>query len=301
MITLIKFIVLADGVTQSNSSHSEPSSLPPALQQDLELRLRLNLEGIYDKYTLFVECIRTSIKSKGISVSELRAFLMSQSAFDHEDQDFKLFSDRKDELERAVEVNQIFNFLNSGCASFLDFKIFEKIINKYDLNKDQEELTYPEHLENYINKHTISEFLDINPALVKYTEASEKVLLKFNIKQTCKLARVKSLSGAVAEKMKWNPSAVLIYDIDKGCVIVTLLIPASLANAVFIGKELFSDSEKADFLQMNILWLKCNGFTYDFSDAGDVNPQTPPGQVLLHILCLSHVVIIRNTSLSPSH
>ncbi len=59
---------------------------------------------------------------------------------------------------------------------------------------------------------------------------------------------------------------MLIFDIDKGCLVLTLLILVSLAKAIFTSENLFSVSEKEDISQLHVLWLKCNGFTYYFSE-----------------------------------
>ena len=88
---------------------------------DFRQQLRINLGDIKNKYGFFVECVRTSIKRKGISARELCTFLLSQSVFDYDNQDYKLFSDNKDELQRATEVDEIFNLLNTEYASFLKF------------------------------------------------------------------------------------------------------------------------------------------------------------------------------------
>ena len=94
--------------TKSIVPSTDPASLSADLQKDLEQQLRFNLNDIKAKYTLFVECIRTAIKELGTSVGDLRAFLLSQSVYDYDNHDIKLFSDRKAELEGFIEVDQIF-------------------------------------------------------------------------------------------------------------------------------------------------------------------------------------------------
>ena len=261
----IKLGMIIMVTSQLHTSGADSPSLPPELRKDLKQQLRFNLNGIKRKYTFFVECVCMSIKTRGISAMEMSTFLLSQSVYDYDDQDYKLFSERKDELERAVEVDQIFNILNTGYASFFNYDIFISLVEKYNLNEGQEELKYPEHLQNYINKQNVTEFLDVNPALVNQTDASKKMTLKLDIKPTCKLAKMKELSDAIADRMEWSPSALRILDIGEGCIVMTLLAPASLADATFNGDNILTAAQREGFLQLNVLWLNCNEYTYHFT------------------------------------
>lgn len=120
------------GAWKSLATHLEMERI---VVEDIDRKLRLNLNDVKRKYTLFVECVRTSIKNRGISAAELTAFLLSQSVYDYDDQDYKLFSDRKEELERAADVDKIFNILNTEYASFLNYEIFMILLRNIFSNK----------------------------------------------------------------------------------------------------------------------------------------------------------------------
>ena len=258
--------IMKHGLPHAGTPVSDPTALPSDIRRDLRQQLRFNLNEIKTKYTFFVECIRTSVHEKHVSVKDLRAFLLSQSVFDYDDDDYKLFSDTKEDLYKADDVDEIFNLLNTEYASFLNYEVFLLLVDKYKLNEGQKELEYPKALREYINKQKISEFIDINPALTIHTDNSKVITLKLDIKPTSKLAKVKELSDAIADKMKWHPSSVRILGIDKGCVEVKLLIPASLADHVFTGDDIFTASKKQEFEKLEILWLKCNDHTYYFKN-----------------------------------
>ena len=153
------------------------------------------------------------------------------------------------------------------------------IAQRYRLNEGQEEFKYPEHLKEYINTHEISDFVKSNPSLLKHTDASKEVILVFDIKPTCKLAKVKELLHVVADRMNWKPCAIRILTIDRGSIIVTLLIPASIADTIFVSDDIFTVSEKEDLLELNVLWLKCNGYAYYFSNERD----TDSGKLALQV------------------
>ena len=204
------------------------------------------------------------MNKKNISASDLCAFLLSQQVFNCGNEDIKLFSDRKEELEGFTRIDQIFNLLNAEYVSFLNYEILTLIIEKYSLNEDQEELQYPEHLKIYIKKHQISQFPNLNHALQQHTEASQIIALKFNIELTNKLARVKELSDAIADIMNWKAAAVRIYSIEEGCVVVSFLIPAFLAKTIFTSDDTFTVAKKEEFAKLDALWLKYNDHTFYF-------------------------------------
>ncbi len=133
----------------------------------------------------------------------------------------------------------------------------------YKVIEDQEVLRYQEHLNAYIKKYKISEFVQINP-LLKQKNGSKELILKYDIETTCTLAKVSELTKLIAEI---NPSALELVDIEDGCVIVTFLIPASVADAVFTPNTVFTPQQEDELRAAKVLWLKCNGYTFDFKEA----------------------------------
>ncbi len=204
--------------------------------------------------------------------------------FDYDNNTCKLFADNTEKLLKAKEVDDIFILLNTEYASFLNYDIFMLIIERYNLNEGQEEFDYPGHLQEYINTHNISDFVESNPSLVKHTDVSKEVTLLFDIQPTYTLAKVKDLLHVIADRMNLRPCAIRIVSIGEGSVAVTLLIPASVADAIFISDDIFTASEKETLLQSEVLWLKCNGYTYYFSNVRETYQGTPAIQVSL-LLC----------------
>ena len=219
-------------------------------------------------YASYVDCLRCIIEEERLSPEALRSYLLSVPAFSKsfKVQKMALLSDHKSELMKQATITDIFNFLSTEYASFLNYGIFEKIIKKYNISTDQEELKYSDHLKAYIEKYKISEFLMINP-LLKHKENSKKLTLKFDIENTCTLARVDELKKIIAKILKLKPSTLHIVDIEDGCVVVTFNIPTFVADVLFTPDTLFVPQQQDELRAASVLWLKCNGYTFDFGKA----------------------------------
>ena len=250
------------------------SSLHPAIRKDLQQQLEINLEQIIRRYASYVRCILTSVQAKGVSVTDLRSFLLDLTAFQSGcSEQCNLLSGVKKELDKANTINDIFDLLSCECASFLNFAIFQFIMDEYRIEdtEGRDRLKYPEHLDEYIQKHKVSEFIAINPALKQHarSEGSVELVLKFDVELTCKLAKVVDLHSAVAKILHVRPSALQLLSIEEGCLIVKFLISAKVADIVFVCDKELTPEEYEDFRALEVVWLECNGCKHDFSDAGE--------------------------------
>ena len=250
-----------------SSSQKSTSSLDPGVRLDLEQQLQENLEQITTSYTSYTDYIHTSIKAKGVSVSDIRSYLLKLTAFRPGcKEQCKLLSGMRAKLDVADTINKIFDILSCEC-SFFDSKIFELLVNRFGI-KDTEDtgiLDYPEKLKAYTNMHKISEFIAINPALEKHSTGSAKIIFKFDIELTSKLAKVTNLQAAVAKILGLKASTLQLLNIEEGCVTVTFHIPAEAADIIFVQDKQFTPGDIENFRALSVLWLECNGRKYDFS------------------------------------
>ena len=232
---------------------------------DLKQQLEMNLEQITRRYTSYAYYILTSIQERGVSVNNLRSYLLNLTAFQSGSKEqCKLLSGMEAELNEADTINKIFDLLSCNCASFFNFQVFQLIADDFGI-KENERLNYPEHLKAYINMHKISEFIAINPALEKKHRGSEKLIFKFDIELTCKVAKVSELQEAVAKILGLKASTLQLLNIEEGCVTVTFHIPAEAADIIFVQDKQFTPGDIEDFQALSVLWLECNGGKYGFS------------------------------------
>ncbi len=246
--------------------------MDPNVKMDLEFILERNIEEIIKKYASYVDCILAIMK--GVSPEDLRSYLLSLSASSKSfnGQKLSLMSDKKLELKEKNTINDIFDFLTTESASFLNYDIFETIMKKYRIVEDREDLKYHDHLRAYIEKHKIIEFVKINP-LLKEKDGSTRVTLKYDIEITCSLAKVNDLKKFIAKILNLHPSTLQIVDIEEGCVVVTFLIPATVADAIFTPDTVFTPQQEEELQAASVLQLECNGYTFNFEkEAHSENP-----------------------------
>ena len=258
-----------------NILYSGISSLSPADRGDLQFLLESNLRNILTAFADYTFCVQQSLQEKNIEVDSICDYLIGFTSNDHS---IALLSGAKRaKLAEANSISKIFRFLKEECTSFLNYDIFECLIKRFKLDRDQEDLTYPEKLKAYVKKQRISEFIETKPALSKYTsDDTMKLILVLDIDSMCRLDKLLDIAKAVAKILGVLPSTLLIYDIRESCIEVTFLIPKSVAESIFISDEVFSDDQKEKFRQFLVKQLDCNGHSFKFTE--DVGHQTAPGK-----------------------
>ena len=222
---------------------------------------------IVEQYADFVSCVCKSIDSnKDVSVEDLHLYLLNKSAFNNENQQVMLLSDVSDELQEAATVHDIFKFLSVRFASFLNFEIFKSIVQKFGNDKDHKKLEdYTARLEEYVNKHKISEFFDINPALKEHDKTAKKLILKVDYKKFQKLAKITNLKRALAKILNLKASAIQLYGIEDGCILVIFLVPVCVADVIFVEENRSTILKQAGCFQaLSVQWLECDGFKVYF-------------------------------------
>ena len=254
------------------------ASLDPAILKELTLQLDKELDTIIKQYGSYVTSIRRALKTKGVCAKDLSSDLQTVSAFNHAKQKRLLLSAHETELKRSEDLNDVFNLLAKEYASFLNYGIFEYIIETYDIDKDNEKLKYPEKLKAYIKRHKISEFVKINPLLESFVDTSEQLslILKVDIDATCRLAKIKDIETELADILELKPVALRIYDVKDGCVVVKFLIPRPVAEVIFNRDTVFTEDQTQQFQALRAKWLECNGFKYIFSGDEVVKEELQP-------------------------
>ncbi len=235
------------------------------IEEDLEYQLIVNYRQINEKFASFVSSLCTALIATQVTFKDFQLYVLGLSAF--QDQDGKqpnlLDDPTKAKIEEADSIHNIFGILITYCCSLLHIDIFQSIIKKYGINTDSEDLKYSHHLAAYINKHKISELLKIIPRLETFlgslNSKSNKLTLKFDVKLFSKVTKVFELKTAIAGILKLSPSAIRLVSIEKGCVVLTFLIPKAVAEYIF--KTRLTVKQKLDIQALSVNWLKCEDFT----------------------------------------
>ena len=236
-------------------SCSDVSKLDPEVRVDLIFVLNRKRDEIMNRYASFVSCLCTSVKATGVSVEDFRTYLLKLPAFTKNQQD-TLLSGVKDKMKNACTINEIFDLIGEEYTSFLNCDIFLSILNQYCSGVDNNDLKYPEHLKAYIDQHTINEFISVNRELEKITDKDEKLKFKFDIEQTSKVAKVLDLKSNIAAILGVTPSALRLFSIEEGCLIVTFLTPAFVADKIFSAGGILATKQMDELRANSVMWVK---------------------------------------------
>ena len=246
-----------EGRSNEDGSGAEATDLSDSTRKDLEYTLEKYREKIVFRYGLYVRCIRKSLQEMAIDVNELCSYLLSINAFQSSiNLHGKLLSGVASELKKARTILEVLDIVVENCSSYMNVGVFQCIVKTYGIDKGQEELKYPGHLKAYIEKHTIAEFVKINPKLEISGDDSKKLVLKLDIKQTCELSMIIDLQKAIASIYEdIMPSAIRLCDITEGCVVVTFCVSASVGDQVFTKEKMLSSEEKLRLQSLSVLWI----------------------------------------------
>lgn len=252
------FFQIAENVStidhEPNQAEMASDCFNPQVMEDLTHQLKWYREQIQTEFAFFVSSIHEKLMAhEAISVSNLRFFLLHLPALTCEDDDehCTLLYGVKGEFQKATTVDDILLLLNR-YTSFLDYHIYLSITAKYKINIEEEETEYLKHLKEYINKHRISDLVNVIPMLCKhndhFADKSKTLVFKLNIKISCKFAELITLKSAVAKLLGFHPSALRLISIKRGSVLVTFSIPAFAAECVFTSGKKFTQHEMKCYL-----------------------------------------------------
>ena len=237
----------------------------PDVIEDLTHYLKCWKRDIQDIYALFVSCVHDKVVAdREVSASNLCFMLLNLSALQCEDSSkhSKLFYEVRKKFCEAESVDAIFCLL-SEYTSFLDYDIYLRIANKYKIDIKQEKSEYLKHLSDYVNKHRISELVQLLPTLSNYTEkmadVSKTLVFKLNIKLSCKLADLIELKSAIARVLGFNPTALRLVGVNEGSVLVTFLVPALAADLVFVQGKIVTPQTREELFALSVLSIEYDG------------------------------------------
>ena len=236
----------------------------------LREQLTRKLQRILVQFANYVCCIRIHLEEKPVDIEDFSQYIQSLPGYECGGDKLMLLSSRRDELSKANTFIKIFIILQE-CTSFLNYQLFEYIIDTYIIERNSlAKLDYPSKLHKYLEELKISEFILLKPILANISDDNMRLTIVLNIEETCRVSKITNLRKQVARIMSLDIAAIQIHDIGEGSVIVTLLIPCSIATYIFTSKFRFTPQQDEEFQALSVEKMECNGYTYYPSRSGKV-------------------------------
>ena len=230
----------------------EAVQIDPILHKDLVYKLKASRDEIRTRYASFRSGVCDLIIEKGVAVRRLLFFLRRLPELKECAQKFKL-------LPKEPDIYDLFELIDDEFASYLHYEVFQTILIQYSSPSEREcdKLRYSNHLKFYIKQLNIKEFVKLNPKLEELSATSKKLCLKIDMDETTKITQIKDLESSIAGILGLGliPSDLKLIDVKEGCLILTFLIPAAIADNIF-AKNITADQIEM-FRLLSILWIKC--------------------------------------------
>lgn len=175
-------------------------------------------------------------------------------------------------LAKEADMYEVFDIIDDKLASYLHYEIFQDLCKKYCVS-ESDSADYSEHLINYMEKIDIKHYFAINSKLLEEcTDESRKFTLKMDLAETTKLTRIIELENYLApilssiSKESIMPSQIKLIDVRKGCLTLTYLVPAVVADAVLTADVGLSEEHIiATLRSLSVLSLKFGEIEVDCS------------------------------------
>ena len=240
------------------------ASLSSEVREDLRQQLESRLEKICIRFGNYKRCIRKYLETKPVDIVDFCDFIKGLPVYECHGTKLTRFSSQDCEsLMNMRDYIKVFGMLDK-VTSFLNYHLLEYVIDEYKIERKNEELKYPDHLNKYIEDLKITEFIIIKHIEENLLDATKQLIIIMCCDSTCRLADVSNLRKHVAKIMNLDQSGVLIYDIGEGSAVVTFLIPTSVADFIFTEDHFFTPQQMKRFESLHIKKLVCNGHKYHF-------------------------------------
>lgn len=220
---------------------------------DLDQQLQRHLRSIRGEYAEFIDNCAQILIEQQISVKRLLLYISNLCTLESE-KDSTMVSKL---LKEAKDIYELCLITSQHLASFINCEIFKCTLMKFGGEKGKKAWeVYSSHLNNYVEKHKVSEFTRVSTgALIHCIDHMDKLVMKINIKSYTRLKEVCNIQARFADIMGINHSNLLLLDIKEGCVLLIFLISAPVAEAIFAIDKALTVEQTKELQELSIKWL----------------------------------------------
>lgn len=175
--------------------------------------------------------LQDKIEGSGVSLERVKrciTHLPPEIRSEH----YKFLNDKMKDLRKCEDVVDVFSHLNLYWT-YIDYSLLERLVNKYagdDLQKEMEE--YICDMQNFRRQTVVSTFVKVwkgRPQPPPNTFTEIKAELKKDAAH-CTLEELNQLLKDFSAAFHLSESALMLYRLDPGSVIITWLIPTELVR-----------------------------------------------------------------------
>ena len=213
----------------------------------------------------FVATLGERLHIRKVDPVWLRDFVLTLKAFKDDEREVKLMTGPKlnAAIRNATGIMDILEVLQSKCASFFHYQIFQLIKEKYCEDDESPDLNYELSFETFVRQPMqLSKFFETVHLKKDFiADLSELTVQLDSINLSNKLIDIVDLRDNLAKALGLRNIALQLVGVEEGRA--TFMIPAFVAKCLFHENEL-RDAEEGGSIPA-IKWLKYGDRELDIS------------------------------------
>ena len=242
------------------SSQSSFQQLSPSEQEELKAMLDDDVRKMTREFGCLVTKTCNSVE-KRISVGTFATSILALRAYEPapEERDRSLLDEHREEIKRAKTISEIFQIL-CPYLDYLNYELLEYIIELHGTDDDTERLaSYCEKLHKFCERR-ICEVLMPESGTGTGDLKQKKFVVKLNVREGITCKEVRQIKGRIAKILHVNVAALIIVNVDPGCVQLTFLIPKFIAQEIF---PLSHEQASALSYDASVIRLECGDYIFE--------------------------------------
>ena len=242
------------------SSQSSFQQLSSSEQEELKEMLDDDVRKMKHEFGHLVTKTCGSVEER-ISVGMFATSILVLRAYEPapEDRDRSLLDEHSEEIKRAKTISEIFHIL---CPYFdyLNYELLEYIIELHGTNDDAERLrSYREKLHKFCERR-IFEVLMPGSDTGTGDSKQKKFVVKLNVRESITYKELRQIKGRIAKILHVKVTALIIVNVDPGCVQLTFLIPKFMAQEIF---PLSHEQASALSKEASVIRMECGDYVFE--------------------------------------
>lgn len=230
--------------TGSSVSPAVTTELSDDAEENLEFKIRLDMDQIQKSFATLQTDIRKSLKDKGIPTQDIVAHVIG---FGVDEIDVQ-------KLEVETSLDRVFIVLRTKLYwSFLECDLLDSIVENYGNDTDHDRMEkYKGELKSFCDRR-LSE-VPQGTLHLSDDQTRERIIAKLNIGDP-RLSVIKDLKMKICKVLSIEPCILRIMEVKKGCIQVTFLIPIHVSEILLT--ESLTIAQRHSLEALSVLSLTC--------------------------------------------
>ena len=251
-------------------------------EDDMEARFSMQTKVMRRNFARLISETACSFEMRKVDIKELILFVQHS---------FLSTKETTEDMIRATSIDQVFMIIAKEGGSWFDYGIIKALINYFGTAEDKHRLArYEDQFKQFAERRLMKgmKYLDIGGGAIKGGE-HERLVLKIDREwDKVTFNDLHRLKYSVASILEIHPSALMLTNVQEGCIMMTFTIPKELAERLFPTRCCLTSSQIKSFKETGVLSVTCGKLSWQ------------AGNILYRVIPYYQAKAIRYISDKPS-